>query len=180
MKRNQLLQINTEQVIPTIVDDGFHLWESRAIMIYLVEAYGKDDSLYSKIPKEQAVINQRLYFDMGTLYQNLSEYYYPQLFDNLPADPEKLKKADRAVDLLNTFLEANEYVAGDRLTIADFSIIASLSTFTCIGYDYKKFPNVARWYDKLISTIPGHEINEEGLQNLKEYIPESFACCETN
>ena len=37
-------------------------------MQYLVERYGKDDSLYPKDPQKRAVVNHRLQFDQGTLY----------------------------------------------------------------------------------------------------------------
>lgn len=65
-------QINPQHTIPTLVDNGLALWESRAIMVYLVEQYGKNDSLYPKDAKARAVVNQRLYFDMGTLYQRFA------------------------------------------------------------------------------------------------------------
>lgn len=74
------LQLNPTHTIPTINDNGFSLWESRAILVYFAEKYGKTDSLYPKDPQKRAVVNQRLYFDQGTLYQRLADYYYPQIF----------------------------------------------------------------------------------------------------
>lgn len=62
-------------MIPTIVDNGFVLWESRAIMTYLVSQYGKNDSLYPKNPRKRAIVDQRLHFDLGTLYASYAAYY---------------------------------------------------------------------------------------------------------
>lgn len=111
-----------------MVDDGFALWESRAVMIYLAEKYGKSDSLYPSDPRARAIVNQRLYFDMGTLYQRLADYYYPQIFAKQPANPENEKKLNDALAFLDKFLESQTYAAGNDLTIADISLVR----FTCI------------------------------------------------
>lgn len=95
--------------MPTLVDDGFALWESRAIMVYLVEKYGKTSSLYPSDPKARAQVNQRLYFDMGTLYDRFAAYLYPQIFAKQPADAEKLTKLEEALGYLNTYLEGQKY-----------------------------------------------------------------------
>lgn len=163
-----LLQLNPQHTIPTLVDDGFSLWESRAIIVYLVEKYGKTDSLYPKCPKQRAAINQRLYFDQGTLYQRTADYYYPQIFAKAPANPENLKKLEDALGFLNTFLEKTEYAATNSLTVADLSLLATVSTIEVLGQDLSKWANVAKWYAKVKATAPGVELNTAGVEAFRE------------
>jgi len=44
-------------------------------MAYLVDQYGQDDTLYPQNPEARALVNQRLYFDLGSLYANTFGYY---------------------------------------------------------------------------------------------------------
>lgn len=64
-------KINPQHCVPTLVDGDFSMWESRAIGSYLVRTYGKDDSLYPSDVKQKAVVDQRLFFDAGTLYPRI-------------------------------------------------------------------------------------------------------------
>jgi glutathione S-transferase len=43
-------------------------------MCYLVNQYGKNDSLYPKDTNKRGVVDQRLYFDAGTLDARNSNY----------------------------------------------------------------------------------------------------------
>ncbi|XP_053683085.1 glutathione S-transferase 1 isoform X2 [Sabethes cyaneus] len=161
------LKLNPQHTIPTLVDGDFSLWESRAILGYLVEKYGKDDKLYPKDPQKRAVVNQRLYFDMGTLYQRFADYWYPQIFAKQPANPENLKKMDEAVGFLNTFLEGQQYAAGDELTIADLSFAATIATYEVAGFDFSKYPNVQAWLDRCKKNAPGYDVNQAGADEFK-------------
>ena len=61
----KFLQINPIHSIPTIVDDGFALWESRAILRYLCNKYAPDSTLYPKEPQKRAIVDRWLDFDMS-------------------------------------------------------------------------------------------------------------------
>lgn len=165
----EFIALNPQHTIPTISDNGFNLWESRAILVYLAEKYGKTDSLYPKDPQKRAVVNQRLYFDQGTLYQRLADYYYPQIFAKQAPNADLLKKLEDAVQFLDGFLANSEYAAGDNLTLADISLVATVSTLEVAKFDLSKYSNVSRWLAKCKATCPGYDINEAGVQEFKKF-----------
>lgn len=137
----------------------------------MIEKYGKDDSLYPKDPQTRAIINQRLYFDMGTLYQRFADYWYPQLFAKAPANPDNLKKMEDAVGFFDAFLEGKEWAAGNKLTVADIALVATISTYECGNFDFSKYPNVEKWFQKAKKNVPGYELNEAGCREFKKYFP---------
>ncbi|KAK5640018.1 hypothetical protein RI129_010829 [Pyrocoelia pectoralis] len=167
----EFVKINPQHCIPTIVDNGFALWESPVIASYLVQTYGKDDSLYPKDIKKRAAVDQRLYFNNGVLYQRLADYYYPIIWASASPDPEKFKKVEEALQFLDTFLSESEYVAGDTLTLADLAISTTLSTFDVAKLDRSAYKNVTKWYNILQSSVPGFE-ELNGLETLTKMFDE--------
>ncbi|KAG5676408.1 hypothetical protein PVAND_006246 [Polypedilum vanderplanki] len=166
----EFLKLNPQHTVPTLVDNNFALWESRPIAIYLVEKYAKDDSLYPKNAKQRAVVNQQLYFDMGTLSKRMYDFFYPQLMQNAEADPKKFKELEEAVEFLETSLSKSTYAAGEKLTIADFALAVTTSMCVLTGYDLSKYSNITRWYQLMKDELPGWEINEEGLNVMRQYM----------
>ncbi|OAD57707.1 Glutathione S-transferase 1-1 [Eufriesea mexicana] len=145
----EFLKLNPQHVIPTMDDDGFVLCESRPIMGYLVSKYAKNDSLYPKDPKKRGIVNQMLYFDVGSLFENMMKCYYPVLFAGIHSiNEESLQAVEKSCDLLNTYLEDREFVAGDVLTIADFAIHTTICVLLCFGFDIGRYDNVAAWYNR--------------------------------
>lgn len=169
----EFIAINPQHTIPTLVDNGFVLTESRAICGYLVDRYGKpDDSLYPRDPQRRAVVNQRLLFDMGMLYETMGNYFYPVMFGASTAfDPEAYKKIEQMLEIFNAFLEGQTYAAGNTFTIADIALVASLSTWAHSegGFELgKKYPNVTRWFNKCKQVAPRYDINVAGLREFKK------------
>lgn len=166
----EFLKLNPQHSIPTLVDGDFSIWESRVILSYLAEKYGKDDSFYPKDVQKRAIVDQRLYFDIGTLSKTFGDYFFPQLRQNLPADPEKLKKWEEAVELFDEFLSRSKYAAGDKITIADYALLSTYTTFLVTKFDPSRFANINRWYELCRETLVGFDICEEGVELMKQHI----------
>jgi len=159
----EFLKMNPQHTVPTVNDEGFYLNESRSILRYFANKYGKEESIYPKDVKDRYKVENRLDFDMGTLYQRFGDLYYPMMFGGASFDAEKGKKLDEALGFVETFLKDDSYVAGNNLTIADFAVISSLSTIDAVGHDLSAFPKVKAYIEKLKGELDGYvELNQQG------------------
>lgn len=102
------------------------------------------------------------------IYSKL-DYYYPQLFAKAPADPEKFKKIEEAFEFLNIFLGQTKYAAGDHVTVADITLVATVSSLEAAKFDFSKYTNVVRWYNACKTTVPGYKINQAGIEEFKKF-----------
>ncbi|XP_069700039.1 glutathione S-transferase 1-like [Periplaneta americana] len=171
------IDVNPLHRVPVIDDNGFIVGESRAILGYFMDQYAKDDSLYPKDAKQRTIINQRLYFDMGTLYQPFYDYYCHVFIDGKLGDPSILRKLEEAFQVLDKYLNGQDWVAGSNISIADYAILASVSNVESIGFDISKYPNVVKWHKKAQKAIPGYdEIVVPGSALLNHYYNKVKKC----
>lgn len=170
----EFIEINPQHIVPTLVDGNLTLWESRAICIYLIEKFGGDENpLLPQDVETKALIQQRMYFDMGTLFKSFADYYMAPMRGE-ERTPEKLEKCQFAMTLLNGFLEKSGFVAGtDDMTVADIVVFATVSTFDAVGFDFTDYPKVKEWLDTMKETAPGRDTNEEGLEIVKQFFEKS-------
>lgn len=166
----EFLKINPQHTIPTLDDNGFVIWESRAIASYLVRQYGKDDSLYPRNPQSKALVDQRLYFDCSTLWPRIRAIGFPLLFlGETKISEDKKNSLNEAIGFLEKFLHGRTWLCGNSYTLADISIYVSLSSIVAVGWDISNFPNVKAWFERC-KDLPGYEENQAGAQDWGERV----------
>ncbi|XP_055923641.1 glutathione S-transferase D7 isoform X1 [Eupeodes corollae] len=170
----EFVELNPQHCLPTVDDDGLVLWESRAILSYLVSAYAKDDKLYPKDIRVRALVDQRLQFDLGTLYARMGDYFFATMFMGAPLDETKKAKLLEALRWFEAmFKNKQEFSAADHFTIADLSLTITVSQMEAFGLDLGPYPKIRGWLKKCKEELEPYgyeEINQSGADALKEML----------
>ncbi|KAK4876453.1 hypothetical protein RN001_012875 [Aquatica leii] len=165
------IEINPQHSIPVLDDNGTIIWDSHAINAYLVTKYGKDDSLYPKDSYKRAVIDQRLHFDSCNLFGVLRIIAHLLVHKGFKIIPEYLvEEMNDSYEILDAFLKNRKWAAGDDLSLADFSLISTVTTTDVfVPVDTDKYKNIATWI-KRAEELPYYHANQDGLNNFKAVI----------
>lgn len=152
-----LTKINAEHDIPTLVDNGQVIWESPAICSYLVDKFGRDDSLYPKDLYLRARVDQRLYFTNSILFVRLRNASASVFAGATEISEDKTEAMHMAYELLEAML-VDDFIRGNTLTIAD---ICTMVVVTSMDEIYtpiapEKYPKIAAWL-KRIKKLPFYE-----------------------
>lgn len=137
--------------------DGRFLAESNAILLHLSEGtrFLPDDAY------ERALTYQWLFFEQYSHEPNIavrrSLLRYPHMAELATPQrlAETLQDGEHALRVMETRLEASEYLAGALFTVADISLYAYTHTAEEGGFDMSGFPAIRRWLDA-VRAQPGH------------------------
>ncbi|XP_068155801.1 glutathione S-transferase D7 isoform X1 [Drosophila tropicalis] len=140
--------MNPQHCVPTMNDEGLVLWESRAILSYLVSAYGKSDELYPTDIRVRALVDQRMQFDLGTLYMRLTDYYFPTMFIGAPLDEGKRAKLSEAVGWFNSIMDGRQFSAAEHFTIADLTLLVTVSQLEAFDFELQPYKHVRQWLER--------------------------------
>lgn len=132
-----------------------------------------------KLTKSFTLTPSSLYWARKLSYNSLQDKYFfwEILFQNSivsggkkSAPQEQVDEILARYDILETFLTLNPYVALDKLTIADFSLIATVTSIDLIvPVDAKKCPKITAWIKKA-QALPYYSANKNGLDKLRGLI----------
>ncbi|KAJ5986620.1 hypothetical protein N7451_010985 [Penicillium sp. IBT 35674x] len=145
--------------VPVLDDDGFIMFESRAICKYLARKYpsGKKlvpegDEAYGRF--EQACSIEQSYFAVAA--ETIGTELVIKPMKGLgPPDKDRVTQAEQELDAVlavyNNKLATQKYIAGDELTLADLFHLpngAALMAGKWKGV-FEKYPNVKSWFIEL-------------------------------
>ena len=151
----EFLQKYPVHLTPMLEEEGLPkgaLGESCAIMAYLCNKHGLSQ-FYPEDPGERAMVDNAMFYLVGTFYPLLTRATYPTLgFGQYPgevatseADDEMKAKAQadaeaalaEPLEAFRTFfLEGRPFVGGDHPSIADIRWAASLEFLRSIDYEF--------------------------------------------
>ena len=143
-KADWYVKLNPNGRIPTLDDDGFVVFESGAILIYLAEKTGRF------LPRDvhaRSRVLQWLMFQMSAVgplmgQVNVFVRYFPE---KIPAVIARYQReVTRLFGVLDRQLAGHEYIAGDY-SIADMALWPWVSGHDYSGMSIAEFPSLQRW-----------------------------------
>jgi glutathione S-transferase len=171
---------------PMLEEEGLPrraLGESCAIMAYLCNKHGFDQ-FYPRDPGERAMVDNAMFYLIGTLYPLVARATYPTLsFAQYPGEVATAEGADEAMkakaakdaeaaiaeplDVYRSFFLADRpFIGGDHPSIADIRVAATLEFLRAIDYD---FPEWAEEYMERMEEALGDAYSEP-VTDVRGYI----------
>lgn len=155
----EFLALNPRGQVPVIDDNGYVLWDSTAILVYLASAYGEE----SWLPREhfeQAQVMQWL-----ALEQNEGRYGLararavalknPTAFARLGNMEECRDLAHQALRVLELRLNQTDWLVSKQISIADIACYPYVALAPEGGVDISKYQAVGAWINR-IEALPNY------------------------
>lgn len=155
MKKEPYESINPNGRVPAIEDPntGITLWESGAILEYLVETYDKQNSIsFQSGSKEYFQAKQWLHFQMsgqGPYFGQAVWFtrYHPEKITS--AQERYIKEIRRVSGVLDGVLKDKQYLVGEKFSYADLAFIVWFGIAEMFGINLpEEFPHLSAWLDR--------------------------------
>lgn len=152
-RKAEFLRLNPNGRVPVLDDDGFVLFESLAINLYLANKVG--GPLGPADHQEEALMIQwSLWVENEVEKPLLLAAANAALFapDKRSAEERDLAlvKLTRPWTVLDNLLAQHPYLVGDRFTVADLNVSSVMTLVPITGLDLKGLPNLNAWLTRCL------------------------------
>jgi glutathione S-transferase len=159
-KAEPFISLNPNASVPAMVDDGFVLWESNAILQYAADKLG-NQAVYPTSLQQRADVNRWLLWESAhwfpSCYVYLVENCVKPLLGGAP-DPAILDaqaaQFHKLADILDKRLADRRWVMGDQPTIADIALAAPMHLHSWQQLPLGQHKNLVRWMTEDVEQLP--------------------------
>lgn len=153
-KTADYLLINPNGKVPLLDDGDFRLWESHAIIQYLADKRG-DNSLYPGNVQPRADVNRWLFWSAYHFTPAVGfisrERVSKKMVGGVGApDPAEIARGEAllidAAEVLDSHLASRQWIAQERLTLADLAIASTLMHTEAAQLPVGKYRHLQRWF----------------------------------
>jgi glutathione S-transferase len=156
-KKPEYLRLNPNGKVPTLEDGDFSLWESNSIGEYLCDITPKQTLLPHDL-KARADVLKWTHWTSAHFAPAVGilgfENFVKKFVTGQDPDPKEVARGEKLVTdllmILERHLEGREWLAQDRLTLADYAVASTVFARARIRLPSMP-PRVAAWLDRVES-----------------------------
>ena len=144
-------KLNPNELVPTLIEDGFVLWESNSILRYLAAKHGR---FLPADSQDRAHCDRWLDWALTTLAPAITPAFWglirskPEQRDSVRIE-EAVKKTNHALAILDRYLAETPYVGGREFTIGDIPVGILTYRFFSLPIERHRLPHLEAWYKRL-------------------------------
>ncbi|MBW4612015.1 MAG: glutathione S-transferase family protein [Desmonostoc vinosum HA7617-LM4] len=175
----EFLAISPFHHIPVLVDDGFNIVESLAILDYLEAKY----PIPAMLPQDAQDLAIARMVQLVTVNELLpaTTTFLPQVLGLPAGDPEKIEQAKQKIaivlKLFESLLDSRPYFGSENLTLAEIVAGTVVIWLPGVGISLSDYPKLSAWHDRLVArqSWQATEATPEALAVLKSVVLKRMA-----
>lgn len=155
-QQSEFRQLNPWQQIPVLVDDGIVIYDSNAILVYLVRRYAPDSHWMPDEPVAAAQVQLWLGKAAGEIRYGVGSARLIKQFDTPEDYASACRVASRFLPQMAAHLASQRWLAGELPTIADLACYAYVACAPQGGITLQPWPAIRQWLAQ-VEALPGFE-----------------------
>lgn len=151
-KSPELLALNPNGKVPTLVVDGQPMFETLAILTYLGDRHGVERGLWPALKDPQRLTALSwcawAYVSYGAeiqCYSRTTSERFPKEQHNSALAASAREAVSRYLGILDSHLAQRAYMLGDAFSLVDVAVASAVNYGTLCGLSANGFPCVERW-----------------------------------